>query len=220
MSLSPELEALLAPLLKGHANRKRRNAMRRSVGVAAALLTAAALGAAALAASNSWIFKSDHGYASGKKNVVFHGATYTVQTEVTGDGRSFNVGLNQGPELLVESVGHSWLRAPGVEPDPELPNPPRRPSGQAVYGNSFASGGGEIWFGVARPEIARVDLTDQHGHDFSTATVRPPQRYRSVFRFWVIAVPASHATTFTAYDYDGNAIQRGRLTATTIMSLY
>jgi hypothetical protein len=220
VSLSPELEALLALLLKGHANRKRRNAVRRTVGISAALLTAAALGAAALAASNSWIFKSDHGYAIGKTNVVFHGAIYTVQTLVTGDGRSFNIGLNQGAEPLVDSVGHSWIRAPGVEADPELPNPPRRPSGQAVYGNTFTSGGGEIWFGIARPDIARVDLTDQHGHDFSTATVRPPQKYRSVFRFWVIAVPASHATTFTAYDYDGNTIQHGPLTATTIMSLY
>jgi hypothetical protein len=35
MSLSPELEALIAPLIKGHANRQRRNGIRRSVGIAA-----------------------------------------------------------------------------------------------------------------------------------------------------------------------------------------
>jgi len=219
VSLSPELEALIAPLLKGHANRQRRKAARRSVGVAAALLTAAALGAVALAASNSWIFKEDHGFALGKTNVLFHGANYTVATYVSSDGRSFNIGLSQGKQTLVDSVGRSWLRAPGVAADPRFPNPPP-PSGAAIYGNRYASEGGEIWFGISRPDIARVDLTDQHGVVFSAATVQPPRVYRSAFRFWVIAVPSSHATSYTAYDYDDTAIQRSPLTATTIMSLY
>jgi hypothetical protein len=219
VSLSPELEALLAPLLKGHANRKRRNAVRRTVGMSAALLTAAALGAAALAATNSWIFEEDHGFALGKTSVLFHGATYTVETYVSADGRSFNIGLSQGKQTLVDSVGRSWLRAPGVAADPGFPNPPP-PSGAAIYGNRYTSAGGEIWFGISRPDIARVDLTDQHGVVFSTATVQPPRKYRSAFRFWVVAVPSSHATSYTAYDYDGAVIQRSPITATTIMSLY
>jgi hypothetical protein len=219
MSLPPELEALIAPLLEGHANRRRRTAIRRSVAVSATLLTAAALGAAALAATSSWIFSGEQGGAIGKTTVALQGVTYSVQTYVSPDGRKFNIGLNHGKRPLVDSVGSSWLRAPGLAPDPELPNPPP-PAGQAVYGNSYTSNGGEIWFGIARPDIARVAVTDQHGRTFSTDTVRPPQKYRSVFRFWAVAVPAAHATTFTAYDYDGNAIERKPLIATTIMDLY
>src|SRR6185312_7982599 len=99
------------------------------------------------------------------------------------DGRSFNIALDHGKQPLVDSVGKSWLRAQGVQPDPSFPHPPP-PQGPAVYGNSFTSNGGEIWFGIARPDIARVDLTDQHGRDFSTPTVQPPHKYRSAFRFW------------------------------------
>ena len=219
MSLSPQLEALVSPLLKGHANHQRRKTLPRSVGIAVVLLTAAALGAVALAASNSWIFKEDHGFALGKTTVLLHGTTYTVETYVSADGRSFNIGLSQGKQTLVDSVGRSWLRAPGVAADPRFPNPPP-PSGAAIYGNRYTSEGGEIWFGISRPDIARVDLTDQHGGVFSTATVQPPRKYKSAFRFWVIAVPSSHATSYTAYDFDGTSIQRSPLSATTIMSLY
>lgn len=219
MSLSPELEALIAPLLKGHAHRQRRKTVRRTVGIAAALLTAAALGAAALAATGSWIFKDQYGGSIGKTTVQFHGLTYTVETYVSPDGRKFNIVLNRGKLPLADSVGSSWIRAPGVPDDPELPNPPP-PMGQAVYGNSFTSNGGEIWFGISRPDIARVNVTDRHGRVFSTDTVRPPHKYRSVYRFWVVALSASHATSFTAYDFDGNAIQRRPLIPTTIMSLY
>lgn len=219
MSLSPELEELIAPLLQGHANRKRRTAVRRSSGISVALLAAAALGAAALAATNSWIFRDEYGGSTGKTAVLFHGRAYTVQTYVSADGRRFFIGLDRGKRPLADALGSSFIRAPGVPDDPALPNPPP-PSGQAVYGNSFASMGGEIWFGIARPEIARVVVTDQFGRVFSTDTVRPPREFRSVFRFWVVALPASHATTFTAYDDDGNAIQRKPLVPTTVMSLY
>ena len=219
MSLSPQLEALVSPLLRGHANRQRRRAVRRSAGIAAALVTAAALGAAALAASNSWIFKDEQGWASGKTTVLFHGVTYNVETYVSSDGRSFNIGLSRGMQSLVDSVGKSWIRAPGVAADPDLPNPPT-PAGPAMYGNSFTSKGGEIWFGIARPDIARVVVTDRGGRDFASDTVRPPQKFRSVVRFWVVALPASHAKTVTAYDYDAKVVQRGPLTATTIMDLY
>jgi hypothetical protein len=219
MSLSPELEALIAPLIKGHANRQRRNGIRHSVGISVALLAAAALGAAALAATTSWIFKDEYGGSTGKTTVVLHGVTYTVRTYVSGDGRGFNIGLSRGKRPLADSLGSSFIHALGVPDDPVLPNPPP-PRGQAVYGNSYTSRGGEIWFGIARPDIAHVAVTDQHGRVFSTETVRPPQKFPSVFRFWIVALPASHATTFTAYDGDGNAIERKPLAARTIMSLY
>lgn len=219
MSLSPELEALIAPLLRGHQNRRRRKAVRRSVGMSAALLAAAALGAVALAATSSWIFKDEYGGSTGKTAVFFHGDAYTVQTYISADGRRFFIGLDRGKRPLADSLGSSLIHAPGVPNDPSLPNPPR-PSGQAVVGNSFKSMGGEIWFGIARPEIARVAVTDQHGRVFSADTVRPPRKFRSVFRFWVVALPASHATTFTAYDSDGNTIQSKPLVPTTVMSLY
>ncbi len=219
MSLSPELEALIAPLLRGHANRQRRKAVRRPVAIAVALLGAAALGAAALAATSSWIFKDEQGGSVGTTTVVFHGAAYTVKSYVSSDGREFFIGLTDGKKPLVVSTGSSVIHAPGVPDEPMLPDPPP-PSGQAVYGNSFASRGGEIWFGIARPGITRVVVTDQHGRGFSTDTVRPPHEFLSVFRFWVVALPFSHAMGFTAYAGDGNVVQRRRLYATTNMFLY
>jgi hypothetical protein len=219
VSLSPELDALLVPLLEGHANRQRRKGIRRPVAIGAALLAAAALGAAALAATSSWIFRGEQGGSIGTTTVDLHGITYTLRTYVDGDGRSFFIGLTDGEKPLVVSAGTSVIHAPGVPDEPMLPDPPP-PSGQAVYGNSFKANGGEIWFGIARPEVTRVAVTDQRGRVFSTDTVRPPRKFLSVFRFWVVALPASHATSFTAYDNDGNVVQRRPLYATTNMFLY
>lgn len=221
MNLPAELEALIGPLLDGHARLRRRRRRRKRVAVATIFASAAVLATAALASRSSWVFfhSSDSG-TEARTEVVFHGRTYTVDAEVSSDGRMSAILLFAARDLsrpLAAGSGSSILQAPGVPPLPLLPHP--TPTGHTAFGNSYADSGGQIWFGDARPNITRIILTDGQGEQFSTDTVMPP-RTRSAFRFWAVALPASHAAWITSYNRSGRVVERRRLYATPQMGLW
>ncbi|HVW89292.1 MAG TPA: hypothetical protein VHC01_07480 [Gaiellaceae bacterium] len=220
MSLPGELEALVAPLLDGHARLRRRRRRRKQMAVAAIFAGAAVLATAALAAHSSWIFfRTGHFGTEARTEVVFHGRTYVVNATVSPDGRMSGILLFASRNLsrpLASGGGTSILPALGVSPLPLLPPP--TPTGHTAFGNSYTTSGGEIWFGDARPDVTRVVLTDSRGKQFSTATVKPPGS-PSAFRFWAVALPASHAAWIASYDRRGRIVERRRLYATPQMGL-
>ncbi len=222
MNLPAELQALVEPLLDGHARLRRTRRRRKRAAVAATIFAGAAvLATAALASHSSWVFfHNSNSGTQARTEVVLHGRTYTVDAEVTPDGRMSAILLFAARELnrpLAAGSGSSILQAPGVPPLPLLPHP--TPTGHTAFGNSYAAAGGQIWFGDARPNITRIILTDGRGQQFSTDTVMPPST-PSAFRFWAVALPASHAAWITSYNRSDRVVERRRLYATPQMGLW
>jgi hypothetical protein len=130
------------------------------------------------------------------------------------DGRFFAIELYDDAalrHLVASASGGSTLGSP------LLPNMP--PSGHAMYAASYRTRAGEVWFGDARPGVTRIVLENARSRRFIAAAALPPKRFPSSFRFWVVAVPHTHATTIYAYDAHGRLVEHRALFATREMSL-
>lgn len=205
---------------------QRARPQRRRLKVAAVAVVAALVTAAAVVAASGWLFTKQDDTVNGQTVVQFHGANYTVYAEVGSGGRDLSLVLLKGkPSLagveqpLAFASGNYVLAAPGVPPEPALSNPPA-PSGPPIAGTAYTRGGGEIVFGDARPDVGRVELRDRKGHTFSAATAAAPLQFQDAFRVWVIALPASTATTISAYDKHGKLMMRAPFYPTRNISLH
>jgi hypothetical protein len=224
--LAARFAALVEPGQEDWADVLRRARPRRlRLTVAAVAVAAALVIAAAVVAAEGWLFTKNGDTVNGQTSVQFHGTNYTVYAEVSG-GRSLSLVLLKGePSLagveqpLAFASGNYVLDARGVPAEPALTNPPA-PSGPRVAGNAYARGGGEVAFGDARPDVGRVELRDRKGHTFSAATAAAPLRFHDAFRVWAIALPASTATTISAYDQHGKLMMRAPFYPTTNIALH
>jgi hypothetical protein len=199
----------------------RRRARRgKPIVVIVVVAVAVVLAAAALAATNSWLFDAEHGRTTGETTVSLHGHTYAIELQLWRDGRYFGLHLfgdRAHTHELIAAYGGSILAAPNA---PAVPLIPRlKPTGQAMFGMSYRVDGGEIWFGDARPEVAKIVVLDTRGHAAETATVAPPRAFKTAFRFWALALPSSYGRTIVAYDAHGALVDRRLLFPARTMTL-
>ena len=160
------------PPVRGQAARFRR----RSV-LAVAVVAAVIVSAAAFAANGGWWFSKSGSEAFGTTRVQFHGKLLALNALFSRDGRSFCLLLQENQADIASYVasgcGGSVLAVKGL-PQRLLPEPPA-PSGPPFGATYFEQGGGQIWFGDARPEVAAITITDSRGRTFSTQTVAPEE---------------------------------------------
>lgn len=181
--------------------RRSRRSRRRFV-VPAVLVAAAVLAAAALAA-DSWLFPRTPDSVTAITHVQFHGASWRIYLTVTPD-RAFCATLTRGATRRQPGGCNVW-----VQPIPlvvrssntftiKLTTPP-------VDGLRHVDGRGELWYGVAQANVARISITDTKGHVTSTETVVAPKTTR---RFWALPLPSSHAMFISGYTASGGLIKR------------
>ena len=202
----------------------RRRTRRRRPIVLIVFIAAAILAAAAVASTSGWQFGVQYGHATGEASVLMDGTKYTVWVQQTGgDGRFFLMRLYDTPsrdpnDALTTIAGSTLLHTPGLPDNPLIPR--QYPHGPAAFGMQWAVGDGEIWFGDARPEVARIVITDTHGNTFATDTVAAPKYVKSAFRYWTLALPSTYAKTITAYTGDGTVIDQRPLYPSRRQTLY
>jgi hypothetical protein len=177
--------------------------------LAVAVATAVIVSAAAFAANGGWWFSKTGSESFGTTQVQFHGRMLALNAMFSSDGRSFCLLLQDDQAImstyLASGCGGSVLAVRGL-PQRLLPDPPA-PSGPPFGATYFEQGGGQVWFGDARPEVAAITITDTHGLSFSTRTVGP-KSIKTAFRFWVIALPSSSAAAIAGFDGDSRVVAR------------
>lgn len=179
---------------------------RRRVVWFAAPVAAAIVAAAAVAAGSGWIFKSaPYSEPSFTRTFQFQGTSWSFVGYLDGNGglSCFEVGRTNA--LLAKRVRCiRVVTPPGTSSSPFSSTEP-------ISILSQEHRGGEIWFGEARSKVARIVITDDRGRAFSTSPVLTPTLSHPTarFRLWLVALPSSHADTFSAYDASGRLLYRG-----------
>ena len=173
---------------------------RRRVAVLVVALAGAVAAAAALAVNGGWVFKrAPSAEPSFARTFPFQGASWSVVGYLDGDGRvsCFSVGRTEALLARRERCSIHLTR-------------PRR-SSRPITKTGWSSRGGEIWFGDARPSVARVAVTDTRGRTFTAPAVTAPTLPDPIvrFRLWLIALPSSKAVSIAAYDRHGKLLYRG-----------
>ena len=185
--------------------RARRPHVRIVLGGAAAAAAVAA--AAALAAGGGWLFTSHGPLTTGSTQVQFHGTTYTLHALILARGRTFCLELSRGTKLRLPAIangcGVSTLTVKGL---PQRLLPRAAPTGLPFGAKNWDSGGGQVWFGDARPDVASIEIVDTSGHTFRAQTAAPAPK--TAFRLWVIALPSSTGRTIAGYDAHGKLVLR------------
>jgi hypothetical protein len=210
------LQKLLAPLASVKPVRRglHRQRNRRGLLTAVAVACAGAVTLAAVAATNGWIFTRGSNMILGYEHVQFRSKPYTFGVRAAVDGRSFDLILSRGDlpdgighpkDILQSARGGSVLAQPGIA---DLILPPPKPIGPAFGAVNYNQGGGQIWFGDARPTITRIAITDNHGHVFRAATSVPPSNIKLSARLWVVVLPESTGAMIAGYDSHGTLIDR------------
>ena len=169
----------------------------------------------ALAASGGWIFSRSGTQVTGVTHVSFHGHTWTVSVSTGGGSRfcwhgeftcfPFCAKLT-GPRTE-STCDHSLMPLPG-KPG-KAPLVVRRPLPFSAV--RLRDGAGELWFGEARTDVARIVLSAGDGHAFTAQTVPAPARLQTRTRFWALPLPASHARTIAAYSASGVLLKQANV---------
>lgn len=181
---------------------RRAKRTRRRLVVPAAFVAAAVCAAAAFAA-NSWLFPRTPDSITAITHVQFHGTNWRVFLTVTPD-RAFCATLTRTNARRQPGGCNVWVKpVPLIVGTPntfriELETPP-------FDGLRHIDGRGELWYGVAQANVARITITDLNGRVTSTATVAAPKTKR---RFWALPLPSSHAMFISGYDANGHLIRR------------
>ncbi|HEY3962726.1 MAG TPA: hypothetical protein VGL84_09380 [Gaiellaceae bacterium] len=181
--------------------RRARRSRRRFL--VSAVLVATAVCATAAFAANSWLFPRTPDSVTAITHVQFHNASWRIYLTVTPD-RAFCATLTRGDARRTPGGCNIW-----VKPIPlivrstnsfhiQLATPP-------FDGLRHVDGRGELWYGVAQGNVARISITDANGHVTSTETVSAPKTTR---RFWALPLPSSHAMFLSGYDASGRLIRR------------
>lgn len=171
----------------------RRRARRRvRVALPAAVVSAALCAAAAIAASGGWLFSGNGSALVGVTHVTINGTDWrvTLNDRKTGD-----------TSFIVVSATSGGARSRGGIADVTALGS----DGARFAAASTFVPGGSIWAGTTQASIVRVSITDYAGHAYAANTVAPPQRTKTPYRFWAIAVTGAPAATLKTYTADGKS---------------
>ncbi len=182
--------------------RRRARRGRRSALPTAALAAAALVAATAVAAGGGWLFTGHRNGATATRTISFHGTTYTLTVDTFADGAlCMSLGKLHGPRLAHPCV------VPVLSDSPLK----RALTTWLPVGHLVAEvRGGEVAFGAARPDIARVAVTNAAGKTFTTPTSAGPASLKPRLRFWAMAFPG-RARRLTAFNAAGKVVVRTRL---------
>jgi hypothetical protein len=187
--------------------RRRARRARRFALPVAALVAAALVGATALAAGGGWLFKGRGGEVTATRTLFFRGTTYRLTVnKLAGDLVCTHLDDSQGRRLAT-GCGVPVL---GEKPAYHRPHVPPIPLSFATSNFGVAVPGGEIWFGAARSNVARVTLRNAAGRMLATGTTAAPPSLKTKLRFWSIATRV-HGLDLTAYNFAGNPVGAGPL---------
>jgi hypothetical protein len=198
-------EIVLLPAWRVVQRRARRRRTRLSL---LALVVTALVATAAVAATGGWWFSKDDDAVTARTQIRFHGRTWTVGLTVA-DGRWFCATVVPAGTSTGACVVAPFLKLQ-IARGQQSRSPVKIALGPPVAALGFAADGGEIWFGPAATDIARINITDDVGHVFRTGTVPPPPGLGTAFRFWVLPLESSSARTIAAYDAAGALVTRQR----------
>jgi hypothetical protein len=188
--------------------RRRARRPRRHVALAITAAAAAVAAAAALAAGGGWLFTKHGVLTTGATQVQFHGKNYTLHALLLGQGRMFCLELSEGSRMRLPAIasgcGVSTLTIKGL---PQRLLRPSAPTGLPFGAKNWDQGGGQVWFGDARPDVASIEIVDANGRTVRAQTAAPPTA-KTAFRLWVIALPSSTGRTIAGYDAHGKLVLR------------
>jgi hypothetical protein len=160
--------------------RRRARRTHRRVAVAVAAGVAAVIATAAVAAGGGWIFSA-------------HGPRLTAVTRVSLHGTTWRVELTR---LCLRVSGGATAQDCGRA----LPPP---------FGARHVDvDGGQIWAGETVGFARRISIADAAGTVHTASAVKAPRGTKTPFRYWVIALDGTKATSITAYDAHGRTLRK------------